>query len=280
MAVALRSGVRRTFLLLPVLLLTVLACAEQTDIVEPNEVELRIDVDAEGVLATWALLEPDGTMMKGAGDSTLTGLVPGDYRLLWEPVEAYDSPSENPVRRTLKKGSSETLEGSYARIQGYTADLSLDPRPRNLQASWTVTGPRDFYTEGKGRGVMKKRSVGTYTVVWGEVKGHQTPEPSVVTLDNNDSIELGVTYQEADSPDRPRLVTIVVDPEPNELEAPWEIVAEDGEVYSGRGDVTLADIPVSVFTLTWGEVEGYETPQPNPVTIDPDAGQSTIVIGR
>lgn len=112
------------------------------------------------------------------------------------------------------------------------------------------------------------------------MKGHRTPDPSVVTLDADASVELGVTYQEADSPELQRLVTVVVDPEPDELAAPWEIVAEDGTTYSGRGDKTPADIPISVFTLTWGAVDGYEAPQPNPVTIDPDAGQSVITVGR
>jgi hypothetical protein len=49
-------------------------------------------------------------------------------------------------------------------------------------------------------------------------------------------------------------------------------------MYTGAGDSTLVDLPPGVYTLTWGEVEGYETPSPNPVSQELGAGASAMFV--
>jgi PKD repeat protein len=46
----------------------------------------------------------------------------------------------------------------------------------------------------------------------------------------------------------------------------------DGGTHSGMGSATLANIPSGELSIQWGEIEGYESPQPNPgiYTLEPN----------
>ena len=62
--------------------------------------------------------------------------------------------------------------------------------------------------------------------------------------------------------------TIVVDPDPDQLNAPW--VLSGPQPDSGDGDETLTDMPVGEYTLTWGAVSGYITPSQDVQDLDSD----------
>lgn len=280
MAIAGRPVAMRASRALLLLALTLLACEEQVDPTRPADTQLRIVGGLEGIRPGWTLRLPGNQTVVGAGDTLFTDLSAGDYRLVWEPVEEWASPTPNPIRVSLAKGSIETIQGDYGQIDGPTGDLLVDPNPRNIQAPWTLAGPDGFFVEGKGRKVMKKRAPGEYTLVWEEVTAYRTPSPETSILPKGGSLVFQATYPEIDGPERPVLITVIVDPEPDEIEAPWELATADGLTYAGRGDTTLVDVPMDVYTLTWGEVPGYAPPEPNPVTIDPEAGQAVVVIGR
>jgi uncharacterized protein (TIGR02145 family) len=52
--------------------------------------------------------------------------------------------------------------------------------------------------------------------------------------------------------------TIVINPEPNSLNAPWSITGPCN--YSAAGDKTLANVYSGNYTMTWGNVSGWITP--------------------
>jgi formylglycine-generating enzyme required for sulfatase activity len=64
----------------------------------------------------------------------------------------------------------------------------------------------------------------------------------------------------------PLLVSIVINPEPNSINAPWQITGPNAFSQSGTGDTTLANMAVGSYTLTWGAVTGWITPSPAAVT--------------
>jgi formylglycine-generating enzyme required for sulfatase activity len=60
--------------------------------------------------------------------------------------------------------------------------------------------------------------------------------------------------------------TIAINPEPNSINAPWQITGPDGFDLSGARDLPLVDRTAGSYTLTWGVVAGWTTPSPATTT--------------
>lgn len=60
------------------------------------------------------------------------------------------------------------------------------------------------------------------------------------------------------------LGTVVIDPDPNEINASWTLECAGGYNIAGTGDKTLTDVPAGLCTITWGDVDGYDSLIPNP----------------
>ena len=57
--------------------------------------------------------------------------------------------------------------------------------------------------------------------------------------------------------------TIVVNPDPNAINAPWTLTGPNSYSQSGTGDQTLSSLPIGDYTLTWGDVNaGWSKPSP------------------
>lgn len=71
--------------------------------------------------------------------------------------------------------------------------------------------------------------------------------------------------------------TIVVNAEPDSLNAPWGLSGPGGYSDSGSGDETLTGRAVGQYTVTWGSVNGYVTPSPGTGTLA--AGDTLTLVG-
>ena len=69
-----------------------------------------------------------------------------------------------------------------------------------------------------------------------------------------------------DNPAAPRLGSFTIDPEPNSINAPWQVTGPDGYARSGTGDLVLANMTPGSYAVTWGAVAGWRTPDPATVT--------------
>jgi formylglycine-generating enzyme required for sulfatase activity len=67
-------------------------------------------------------------------------------------------------------------------------------------------------------------------------------------------------------PVTPQDSQIVIDPEPDSIDAPWLITGPGGFSRSGNGDITLSDLGLGDYTLTWGAVTGWNPPDPATAT--------------
>jgi len=54
--------------------------------------------------------------------------------------------------------------------------------------------------------------------------------------------------------------TVVVDPSPDTIDAPWGLVGPAGYSEDGVGDMTLSRLAVGNYTVTWGDVAGWIKP--------------------
>ena len=261
-----QTALTLTFLVL--LGLTMPGCETSGDLValdsQSNPGWLAIESGIDGFESSWLLVAPDGTELYGSGDSLITDPQAGEYWLLWEPVEEWNSPKQNPDSRSFTKGSNETFVGSYVKIQGGMGDILINPDPKELRARWNLHGPDGLFAAGKGRRNLKRRAVGEYTVVWGSMDGYTTPPQASSILQESAMLELRADYTPVIEP----VGTIEIDPNPDSLDATWQLESDAGGVFSGNGDSVLVELPVATYTITWGAVGGFETPAPSTAALD------------
>jgi chitodextrinase len=85
-------------------------------------------------------------------------------------------------------------------------------------------------------------------------------ECQILDLDHSEDYEL-YTYPICDwSYPLVQLGTIVVNPEPNSIGAPWSIAGPCGYVSSGNGDAVVTDLYPGQYSVTWGGVAGWTSP--------------------
>ncbi|MCK4607706.1 MAG: fibrobacter succinogenes major paralogous domain-containing protein [candidate division Zixibacteria bacterium] len=64
--------------------------------------------------------------------------------------------------------------------------------------------------------------------------------------------------------------TIIIDPEPDAINAPWSLAGPCSYSSSGNGDLTLNELDPGDYTVTWGEVTGWTTPSNSTQTLTAD----------
>ncbi len=72
------------------------------------------------------------------------------------------------------------------------------------------------------------------------------------------------------APDPPSVGTIVVNPSPDILNAPWVLTGPDGYNKSSDGDQSLTGLSIGEYTLVWGDVTDYVTPAGSTQTLVAD----------
>ncbi|MFH2052212.1 MAG: S8 family serine peptidase, partial [bacterium] len=130
----------------------------------------------------------------------------------------------------------------------------VNPDPNALNAPWTIDSPLGTFNFS---GDLTRAGVptGNYTITWGDVAGWITPAPETLALTVNDTITFNGVYTEI-----PTTGTIVINPDPDALGAPWSLEGPGAATYAGSGDSTMVDMPTGDYTVTWGEVAGWNTP--------------------
>lgn len=69
----------------------------------------------------------------------------------------------------------------------------------------------------------------------------------------------------------PSPLAIVIDPDPDSLDAPWALAGPDAYSLSGNGDHSLAELPPGEYALTWGLVAGWISPLNSTQTLFADS---------
>lgn len=138
-----------------------------------------------------------------------------------------------------------------------TNAITINPEPNTISAPWQLAGPGGFTDSGTGDETLEDLTAGNYTITWGAVTGWTTPSPASATqaLTDDGTITFTGTYVA-------QAGTITINPEPDSIDAPWEITGPGGFDQSGTGDLVLTGRTIGSYTLTWGAVSGWTTPSP------------------
>jgi formylglycine-generating enzyme required for sulfatase activity len=79
-----------------------------------------------------------------------------------------------------------------------------------------------------------------------------------------------------DDPVAPQYGAITIDPEPDSINAPWQLTGPEGFVRSGVGNASLSSLVSGGYSVTWGTVEGW-TP-PNPASVAQTLAGSGVLV--
>ena len=156
-----------------------------------------------------------------------------------------------------------------------TGTIVIDPAPDSIDAPWTLTAPDGGTRTGAGDMTLANMAVGTYAITWEAVTGWNTPDEGEATLTEGGTITLSCTYTE----EAVTTGSIIVSPIPDTIDAPWTLMGPGGVSQTGTGKQGLVDMPAGSYTVTWGWLENWITPDPPTVTATLDAGQSIALTG-
>lgn len=73
--------------------------------------------------------------------------------------------------------------------------------------------------------------------------------------------------------------SITINPEPGHLNAPWSLTFPNDQMFDGIGDQTIDNLDPGNYKLTWGSVNGWITPSPNPDTKNLPTGGFVVFTG-
>jgi formylglycine-generating enzyme required for sulfatase activity len=153
--------------------------------------------------------------------------------------------------------------------------ITINPEPDSAHASWKLEGPSTFTRWGRGNATITwPAGEGSYTLTWGSADGWTAPNPlaSTQVLANGGTLTFTGTYVT-----QALSGTITINPEPDSVNAPWQIAGPDDFTRSGDGETTITDMAAGSYILTWGTVDGWTAPSPLVATqVLPEGGTLTF----
>ena len=73
--------------------------------------------------------------------------------------------------------------------------------------------------------------------------------------------------------------TVLINAEPDDLNAPWELSGPE-TLFPGNGDTTITDLLSGTYTIHWGDVPDWNTPNPDSQILDLPAGGTITFTGN
>ncbi len=200
-----------------------------------------IVVNTNNEAATFTLTGP--TTYTGNGTSwTQTNASVGDYTITYGAIPEFDTPASEI--QTLVSGGTITFTGTYTASVG-----TISVTTNKAEATFTLTGSAN-YTGNGTNWTQNNAPVGTYTITFDPIPGYDTPSSHDHTLESGGTITCTGLYNVSAG-------TISVTT--NNDAATFTLTGH--ATYSGYGTSwTRNDAPIGTYTITFGDISGYDTP--------------------
>ncbi len=160
-------------------------------------------------------------------------------------------------------GVSDAAAGAYNFITGFSEPLPTAQQTvlAELDIFYLDSGPLDFYLRASDPETVPISNL-----------------PAVIRKDYS-IYEVAMASDPASpamqiNSGQPVTGTVVVDPEPNVLNASWILTLPDGEVLNGSGDALQNNVATGTYTIFWLGVADYNTPPSETLVL---AGDETII---
>lgn len=152
--------------------------------------------------------------------------------------------------------------------------VRIDASPDSIEAPWTLAGGGETI-DGSGDATLSKRKNGTYTLTWGACVGWVTPARETKELEAGDEIVFTGAYLL----EPPGTGSIVLDPQPDYIEAGWRLAGPAPFLHDGRGDTAFTAMESGDYTVTWEQHASMQEPSPNPDTRFLGGGDTLVFEG-
>jgi len=148
--------------------------------------------------------------------------------------------------------------------------IGIYPRPITVEFPWSLSGPDGDVLTGNGDLVIEDLAPGEYELTWEGVSGWFLPDsnPQIKQLSGGTVTTFSGTYRQPSTEPEPGQVQI--NPEPNEINAPWTLFGPDDLVETGNSEALFVDMDIGTYAIAWGDVDGWSTPSPD--TLDLEEG--------
>ena len=156
-----------------------------------------------------------------------------------------------------------------------SATVVVIPSAGDETPTWTLTGTRGtppYSHSGSGMEPLSNMDPDTYTLTWDPLPQWHSPDPAVDVqfVPHEGTIMFSGVYT-------PWQGSVEIVPQPEGLEAPWTLDGASGTHEEGVGYALLEDLGMDTYTLTWGEMEYWFSPDPDVETRTLDTAGGTIV---
>ena len=199
------------------------------------------------------ILDGEGSYEKG---ETVDGVPVGTHRISFSQVDGWDSPKE--FQLTVAKDSLAKAEPGYKRHLGSVAVTIEGP----ATARWSVDGEGSHHSGA----TVGDIATGEHTIIFSDVEGWDKPLDHGLVVAKDAVTELRGWYLQ-------HVGTVAVYIEGPE-EARWFVEGVEGAHAAGEASKV---VPVGDRKVSFLEVEGWETPEDQPITVFRDV--TTIAAG-
>ncbi len=247
----------------------------------PETGSVAVAITPDTLAAPWLLEGPDFFSYPGVGSAVLGDLPVGDYTITWQGFEGWVNPGPFTVTSAVVEDDTTFFFHTYSPGPCNCGNLTIAHFSPSEEYAffWEVTRgmDNDFFIEGEGDTLLVDLPLDYYYVLFRPILGfvvdfgpfqeHQGNVAVVRIREGVDNVIYGVYIPDEDS-----MGLVAVTPVPSDVVAPWVIEAANGWTYEGEGDTSVLLGP-NTYTLTWGEVEGWASPDPLRQTLTlPPAG--------
>ena len=153
-----------------------------------------------------------------------------------------------------KSASAAPLTLTIAKAPTGTITITTTP----AEGKWSIDGGSTWKDSGAS---VSELALGRYTVTFKEISGYTKPSNISVELAKSaPTFTKSVTYT-----GKPGFIAVTFTPESIAETAQWSV---DGETWYNGG--TAQEIPSGAYTIQFKEIEGYETPAQQEITVEKD----------
>jgi hypothetical protein len=220
----------------------------------------NLTVNLEPTTGTWRIA---GTGTWYTSGQTAKDIVEGTYTIEFGSARGYYDRASEEI--TIMRNTTLVRSYSYERIVG-SLQVHLNPG----QARWRLTGQIGWRPSGD---VQEGISVGDYDVEFSTVTGFITPGNSRVTVRENQTTYLSITYQENN---KEGAVSVTILPaEAAAAGIQWRLSGQTGWLDSGE---TAKEIVTGTHTVEFSSAANWQSPADREINIK--TNQTTSITAR